>query len=320
MIKGILYAAFALLVWGVTFANTRALLFDFSALEIMVVRFAMAWLVLRGMEAITPGRVTLPVVSSKPHCRDKAVTRRHADEWLFAGMGLTGVFVYQFLENCAIYYTNASNVAILVSFGPIVTAVFARVFTKDRSLSPTVVVGSLIAVFGVVLVSLNGVLNFNMRPLGDLIALGAMTSWGAYSVLIDKANERGVAPLTAIRKAFGWSLVMMLPLIVWGGTESGFYALDGSFSINLDRTENVLRFADPMNWMNLIFLGVFASALSFIAWSKACAALGVVRTTICLYLEPIIGVGFAALFLGERPTLMSACGGAIIIVGVAVAN
>ena len=148
------------------------------------------------------------------------------------------------------------------------------------------------------------------------MALGAMTSWGAYSVLIDKANERGVAPLTAIRKAFGWSLVMMLPLIFWGGTESGFYALDGSFSINLDRTENVLRFADPMNWMNLIFLGVFASALSFIAWSNACAALGVVRTTICLYLEPIIGVGFAALFLGERPTLMSACGGAITIVGV----
>jgi len=44
MIQGCLYAAFALLVWGVTFASTRALLFDFSALEIMVVRFVMAWL------------------------------------------------------------------------------------------------------------------------------------------------------------------------------------------------------------------------------------------------------------------------------------
>lgn len=309
-ILGWLAAAFALFVWGVTFASTRALLFDFSALEIMVVRFALAWVVLRGMEAVRRGRGPRPASGR----------RGWRDEMLFAAMGLAGVFTYQFLENCAIYYTNASNVAILVSFGPIVTAAFARMFTRDRSLSLPVVCGSLVAVCGVALVSLNGVINFNMRPLGDLMALGAMTSWGVYSVLIDKANERRIAPLTAIRKAFGWSLLMMLPIAVWGGTESGFYALDGSFSINLDCSENIVRFGRLVNWINLLFLGVLASALSFIAWSKACAALGVVRTTICLYLEPIIGVAFAALFLGERPTAMSVCGGVIIIIGVAVAN
>jgi len=100
MIRGCLSAAFALLVWGVTFANTRALLFDFSALEIMVVRFVMAWVVLCGMD----------VVGRRPR-RGRPTSGR--EEVLFAAMGLTGVFVYQFLENCAIYYTNASNVAIL---------------------------------------------------------------------------------------------------------------------------------------------------------------------------------------------------------------
>jgi drug/metabolite transporter (DMT)-like permease len=30
-------------------------------------------------------------------------------ELLFAAMGFCGVVVYQFLENCAIYYTNASG-------------------------------------------------------------------------------------------------------------------------------------------------------------------------------------------------------------------
>lgn len=303
-LKGWLYAAFALLVWGLTFANTRALLFDFSALEIQIIRFVLAWLVLMG-------------ISRARGCR---LEWRGREELLFAAMGLTGVFVYQFLENCAIYYTNASNVAILVSFGPIVTAVFARIFTKDRSLSLAVVIGSMIAVCGVVLVSLNGVFNFNMRPVGDLMALGAMMSWGIYSVLIDKANAHGIAPLTSICKAFGWSLVMMVPLVIWGATENGFYALDGSFSVNLDKAENAIRFSDPLNWINLLFLGILASALSFIAWSKACAALGVVRTTICLYLEPIIGVVFATLFLNECPTMMSALGGVIIIVGVAISN
>ena len=36
-------AALVILVWGMTFANTRALLGDFSALEILVGRFALAW-------------------------------------------------------------------------------------------------------------------------------------------------------------------------------------------------------------------------------------------------------------------------------------
>lgn len=304
MALGWLSAAFALLVWGVTFASTRALLFDFSAMEIQIIRFALAWFVLL-------------VIGVKKRERFHWHGR---EECLFVAMGLTGIFVYQFLENCAIYYTNASNVAILVSFGPIVTAAFAWIFTKDRTFSLSVVVGSLVAVCGVALVSLNGVLSFNMRPLGDLMALGAMISWGAYSVLIDKANVRGIAPLTAIRKAFGWSLLMMLPLAAWGGTENGFYAIDGSFSVNLDWAENVARFGRVINLVNILFLGVFASALSFIAWSKACATLGVVRTTICLYLEPIIGVGFAAVFLGERPTWTGICGGVIIVVGVLIAN
>ena len=154
-------------------------------------------------------------------------------------MGFCGIFCYQFLENCAIYYTNASNVAIFVSFGPIVTAALARMFTKDRSLSAALLVGSLIAVGGVALVSMNGVVNLHLRPFGDLMALGAMVSWGFYSLLIDKANEKGYPPGFVIRKAFGWSFVMMLPFCVWGVTDFGYCALDGSFSVTLDWTANV---------------------------------------------------------------------------------
>ena len=115
-----------ILVWGMTFANTRALLEDFSALEILVGRFALAWVALWGWE-----------IGSKLRGRDTPAPMKCGwrDEWLFAAMGFCGIFCYQFLENCAIYYTNASNVAIFVSFGPIVTAALARAFTRDRSIS-----------------------------------------------------------------------------------------------------------------------------------------------------------------------------------------
>ena len=41
-----LAVVFVILVWGMTFANTRALLEDFSALEIQFLWFALAWAML----------------------------------------------------------------------------------------------------------------------------------------------------------------------------------------------------------------------------------------------------------------------------------
>ena len=296
-------AVCVILFWGVTFASTRVLLEDFSALEIQLIRFVLAWLVLRLADRRIESRF-----------------RSWRDEVLFASMGLTGVALYQLLENCAIYYTNASNVAILVSFGPVVTAVLSRLLTGDKSLSPRFALGALTSVAGVALVSLNGVMNFQMRPLGDMMALGAMISWGVYSVLIDKANQRGFPQMEVVRRAFFWSLVMIAPLSVWGVTKSGFYALDGSFSVTIDIAENIERFTRPLNLINLAFLGILASAACFVMWNRACKVLGVVRTTIGLYLTPIVGVIFAALFLNEKPTAMSTVGGILIIAGVILAT
>ena len=296
--------AFAIVIWGVTFASTRALLEDFSSFEILALRFSLAWAALWSIERL----------------RGIAKGGNWRDEWIFATMGFTGIVAYQFLENCAIYYTNASNVAILVSFGPIVTALMAQVLTKDRQLSMRLVVGSLIAICGVSLVSLNGIVEFELRPIGDMMALFAMASWGFYSILIDVANARGINPLVAVRKSFGWSLAMMIPVAIWGMTESGICALDGSFAVIIDGDVNLERFSDVVNWMNIAFLGLLASAASFVLWSAVCRVWGVVKTTISLYLTPIVGVVFAAVFLGEKITLLEIVGGGVILVGVAIAT
>jgi len=69
-------------------------------------------------------------------------------------------------------------VAILVSFGPVVTDFMAKAFCKGTQ--PTlckVLVESGIAIVGVGLVSFNNVVVFELRSLGDLMALGGMTSW-----------------------------------------------------------------------------------------------------------------------------------------------
>ena len=179
MFKGWIAAIFTIIVWGMTFASTRTLLEDFSSLEILVLRFSLAWAALWGIERF--------------RCAVRGGSWR--GEWIFAAMGFTGIVAYQFLENCAIYYTNASNVAILVSFGPIVTALMARSFSRGGQFSLRLVVGSLVAVCGVSLISFNGLVEFELRPIGDAMALCAMACWGFYSILLDIANDRGVPPI-----------------------------------------------------------------------------------------------------------------------------
>lgn len=69
-----------------------------------------------------------------------------------------------------------------------------------------------------------------------------------------------------------------------------------------------------------IFLGILASSVSFVLWNVACKGNGIARSSVILYLTPIVGVAFAALFLGERLSPMSVCGGILIIGGLVIAN
>ena len=106
--KGLLLAVPTILIWGVTFVNTKALLVDFSAFEILFLRFLMAY---AALWCLRPKRL---------------VVAGWREEAIYAGMGLTGVTAYQFLENCALHWTNASNVCILVSISPMTTALLSQ--------------------------------------------------------------------------------------------------------------------------------------------------------------------------------------------------
>jgi drug/metabolite transporter (DMT)-like permease len=91
-------------------------------------------------------------------------------------------------------------------------------------------------------------------------------------------------------------------------------------AVVLDAAANAARFGKLANLLNVVFLGLVASAAGFVLWSAACRDLGVVRVTAALYLTPIVGVVFAAVFLGEKVTGLEILGGAAILVGVAIAT
>ena len=302
--KGFIAAVFVILVWGITFVNTRALLVQFSALEIQVLRFALGWVAL----AIFGRGESLGRIGS------------WRDEKWFMLMGFFGVAIYQLLENCAIHYTNASNVSILVCMCPLLTAVVARFVFKGRQLHPLFFVGFVIAITGVIMVSMNGISEFHFNPLGDILAAFAMLSWVVYSNMVTAINERNFSQILVIRRMFFWALVFTLPLVAFGLTPQGEVAMNGSFKITLQSAANIERFTSLMNYVNLGFLGLLASAACFVLWNKALGIIGTVRCTIGLYLLPAITVIFAYLFLGEELTLVSAIGALLILAGVVISG
>lgn len=299
---GYLAAVFCVIVWGGTFVNTSELLEDFSALEIMVGRFTLAW-------------VALSVLT-----RRKLVKVKPADEWLFVGMGVSGASVYQLLENCAIYYTDATNVAILTSVGPVFTALFVYLFCGEPINGKRFWVGAALAMTGVLVVSLDGIVNFQIRPVGDLMVVAAMVSWSFYSVLIKIANERGYDHVLVIRRSFFWTVMSLMPFVFWGMTESGWAFMDGSFSVILDWASNCARFSDGGNLLSFVFLGLMASAGCFVLWNVACRELGVLKSTICIYLIPVVSILTSIIFTGEVPSLLSLLGAGCIILGVMLSN
>ncbi len=298
-VAGYILAVISVFLWGITFVCTKSLLNDFSAFEILFFRFIVAYL---GLWAIRPKRLIL---------KDKK------ENWWFLLAGLSGITIYQQAENIAINFTTASNVSIIVSICPIFTAIIAQIFLKEKHLNFWFILGFIIALSGIALVSFNGHAEFHLSPKGDLLALLAAVSWGFYSLFVSKVNTLGYDDILCTRRFFFFAILAMIPFFVFGATSS---EPGSSFYVNLTAAVNKARFAKPINWVNLLFLGLGASAFCFAAWGYACNKLGTVKITLGIYLIPVVTIIFAFVFLGEKITLMGLAGAALTIFGLLLSN
>ncbi|MDE5879950.1 MAG: DMT family transporter [Desulfovibrio sp.] len=281
---GHLVALATIIVWGVTFISTKMLLEDFTPVDILLLRFLLGWLALW---AVCPH--ALPVRSRK-------------DELLFAVAGLSGVSLYFLLENVALTLTFASNVGVIVAVAPFFTALLAWRFLAGARPGAAFIAGFVVAITGIVCISLSGS-DLSLDPAGDVLALLAALSWAFYSIVVRLLAARGYGSLRATRRIFFYGLLCMLPILPFTGL---------SF-----RSEALLR---PVNWANLLFLGLCASALCFVTWTFCVRRLGAVKASLYIYLVPVVTVLTSILVLHERLTWLSGAGMALTIAGLLISE
>ncbi|MBQ2934636.1 MAG: DMT family transporter [Lachnospiraceae bacterium] len=277
---GHLCALLTIIIWGTTFISTKILLVDFQPVEILFFRFVM-------------GLLALLIIY--PH-RLKTTTKRQ--ELTFALAGLCGICLYYLLENIALTYTMASNVGVIISVAPFFTAIMSHLFLKEEGkLRANFFIGFVVAMIGIFLISFNGS-KLELNPVGDLLALLAAFVWACYSILTKKISSYGYHTILTTRRVFFYGILFMIPTLFM-------------FDFHLELS----RFTNPVYLFNIIFLGLGASALCFVSWNLAVKVLGAVKTSIYIYMVPVITVVTSTLILHEQITALSIIGTLLTLAG-----
>ena len=278
-LTGHLSALLTILIWGTTFISTKLLLADFQPVEILFGRFLIG---LAALILVCPRRL-------------RGTSRRQ--ELTMAAAGLCGICLYYLLEDIALTYTLASNVGVIVSVAPFFTGLLSHLLGREERLRPSFFVGFAAAMAGICLISFSGA-QLELDPTGDLLSLLAALIWSVYSLLTREISRYGYPTLLTTRRMFCYGIVFMLPALAVFGFHPDLSLL-----------------ADPVPLLDLLYLGLGASALCFVTWNLAVKVLGAVKTSVYIYLIPVITVVTSVLILHEPITPLAGLGIVLILAG-----
>ncbi|MBQ1264066.1 MAG: DMT family transporter [Oscillospiraceae bacterium] len=277
-----LLAAAVILVWGTTFLVSKQLVTVFTPAQVMFLRFVVAYLVLWALHPVWYFNLR--------------------EEIWFLLLSLFANTLYYLAENTALQFTYASNVSILVSTAPILTALLLALFYKDEHITKQLFLGFIAAFAGVVLVVFNGTVILKLNPLGDALALASALIWAVYGVLMKHINGKHNSFLLS-RKLMFYGMLTSLPILLVQNAPMNWAAL-----------------VDAENLLSIGYLAIIASALCYVAWSKSTQILGVLQTNLYVYASPLATLAAAALFGMERVTPMGVAGMLLIIGGMIVSS
>ena len=136
-----------------------------------------------------------------------------------------------------------------------------------------------------------------VNPKGDLLATSAAAVWALYSILMKEIGKFNFPTIFVTHKIFGYGLLFMLPALLF---ESGL---------------NWQRIFEPVFFFNLLFLGLGASAMCFVTWNFAVKVLGAVKTSVYIYLVPVITVLCSVVVLHETISPRAALGILLTLIG-----
>ncbi|MBT2466878.1 DMT family transporter [Streptomyces sp. ISL-66] len=206
--------------------------------------------------------------------------------------------LYMVTLNWGEQLVDAGTAAMIVNIGPILIALLSGWLLKE-GFPPMLLAGMAVSFAGAVVVGLSTSGGGSASLGGVLLCLLAALTYGA-GVVSQKPALRYASPLqvttygcfvgTAVTLPFAWQLVDQLPGAPLAAT------------------------------LNMVYLGLFPTALAFTTWSYALSRTTAGKMGATTYAVPAVVVLIAWIALDEIPTGMTLLGGAICLAGVAVSR
>jgi drug/metabolite transporter (DMT)-like permease len=272
---------FTVTIWASTFVSIKIVLLEVPPNTLALLRFLIASVALALYLLCT----RQPVI-------------KKGDWPMVILCGMTGVTIYNFLQNQGLKYAGSVDAAILTTMAPVFMALLGVLFLKEK-IEKLQIAGIILAVAGSILVATNGslaelTLN-STRLYGDILILLTTIAWAVYSIIIKVLLEKYPATTVMSWTTFAGT-ILLLPLSL------------------LERPFN-LGAVQPSTWLHIFYLGLFASALGYLIWNHALTRITAVVAGVYLYLIPVITAIFAFLFIKEIPGTYSIAGGCLILLG-----
>ena len=267
-------------IWASTFINIKVVLQQLPPNTIAFLRFFLAGIILVFYFRLTgqPG-----------------VKR---EDWLRVGVcGLTGVALYNFFQNQGLKYAGATDAAILASLAPVFMAVLSWLILHEK-ITGQQIFGIIVAFTGSLLVATNGSFRdlalSSARLWGDFLVFLTGLIWAVYNIALKKLLDR-YPPVTVLTYSTVIGALLLFPCMLFESPQFGPVNLAG--------------------WLNVVYLGLVASALAYLLWNKALVATSIITAGAYLYLIPVVAGIIAAVFLGEMPGPWLVAGGVLALVG-----
>jgi drug/metabolite transporter (DMT)-like permease len=220
-------------------------------------------------------------------------------DWLgLAALGAVGHTLYQLFFMGGLSRTTVSNSSLLVGCSPIAVSL-ASAWVGHERVSKAQWVGVAMSALGIYLIVGTSAEFGGTHLLGDVLTLGGVCCWAAYTVGSRALLER-LSPLVVTGLTTVCGTLLYLPFA-------------GPDMLRTDWTA-----LGPRVWAALGYSSMLSLNLAYLIWYSSVQRIGNVRTSAWSNLIPIIAVAIAAAFLAEPLTPGKLGGAAAILGGVAL--
>lgn len=270
-------------MWGGNAVTAKIVVSELPPITTAFFRFAWVSVILLALVWRVEGRKCLP----------------GREKWLgVAVLGATGIFGHNLFVYTGVKYSTATNMSLLATINPVVTACLAALFLHER-LSYRQMAGVGLSLFGVLVVvtkadwQVLAGLRFNV---GDVLLALAPVAWAVYSVVVRQVM-RGLSALAAI----AWASAVGSLLLLVAAVQEGF---TGSVTLS------------PVGWVSMLYMIFGSGVVAFYLWNYCVGVIGPSRAAVFSNVIPLAGMTFAAVLLKEAISWVQLLGAAMIISGV----